>query len=51
VFRAVYLSLKTALDVAAPEAKDLNERLMNLYAAKTDLESLTDTAVHFAACS
>ena len=28
-----------------------NERLMNLYAAKSDLESLTDTAVHFAACS
>jgi hypothetical protein len=51
VFRAVYRSVKTALDVAAPEAKDLNERLMNLYAAKTDLESLTDTAVHFAACS
>lgn len=51
VFRAVYRSVRRALDGAAPEAKDLNERLMNLYAAKSDLESLTDTAVHFAACS
>ena len=51
VFRALYRSVRRALDVAAPEAKDLNERLMNLYAAKSDLESLTDTAVHFAACS
>jgi hypothetical protein len=50
-FRAVYRSVRRALDVAAPEAKDLNERLMNLYAAKSDLESLTDTTVHFAACS
>ena len=51
VFRAIYKSVRRALDVAAPEAKDLNERLMNLYAAKSDLESLTDTAVHLAACS
>jgi hypothetical protein len=51
VFRAVYRSVRRALDVAAPEAKDLNERLMNLYVAKSDLESLTDTAVHVAACS
>jgi hypothetical protein len=51
VFRAVYRSVRRALDVAAPEAKDLNMRLMNLYAAKSDLESLTDTAVHLAACS
>jgi hypothetical protein len=51
VFRAVYRSVRRALDVAAPEAKDVNDRLMNLYAAKSDLESLTDTAVHFTACS
>jgi hypothetical protein len=38
VFRAVYRSIKRALDIAAPEAKDINERLMNLYAAKSDLE-------------
>lgn len=51
VLRAVYRSVKQALDVAAPQAKDLNERLMNLYAAKCDIESLSDTVVHFAACS
>ena len=51
VFRAIYRSVRRALDVAAPEAKDINERLMNLNAAKCDLESLTDTTVHFAGCS
>jgi hypothetical protein len=51
VLRAIYKSVRRALDVAAPEAKDLNERLMNLYAAKSDLEGLVDIAVHFAACS
>jgi len=43
--RAVYRSIRKALDVAAPEAKDLTERLTNLYAAKSDIESLTDAVV------
>ena len=45
VARAVYRSIRKALDVAAPEAKDLTERLTNLYAAKSDIESLTDAVV------
>jgi len=38
-FRAVYGSLRNAIRVAVPEAYDLDERLANLCAAKSDLEA------------
>jgi len=38
VYRAIYGSLKTAIRSAVPEAQDLQERLINLYAAKSELE-------------
>lgn len=38
-YRALYCSLKTAIRAAVPEARDLHDRLINLYAAKSDLES------------
>jgi hypothetical protein len=38
VYRAIYGSLKTAIRSAVPEAQDLHERLINLYAAKSELE-------------
>ncbi len=38
-YRAVYASLRDAIRAAAPEARELEERLANLYAAKSDLES------------
>jgi hypothetical protein len=38
VYRATYGSLKTAIRSAVPEAQDLHERLINLYAAKSELE-------------
>jgi hypothetical protein len=38
-FRAVYSSVRNAIRVAVPEACDLDERLANLCAAKSDLEA------------
>jgi len=40
-YRAVYASLRTAIHTAVPEAINLDERLVNLYAAKSELETLT----------
>jgi hypothetical protein len=39
-FRAVYSSIRNAIRVAVPEAYDLEERLANLCAAKSDLEAV-----------
>jgi len=39
VYRALYGSLKTAIGTAVPEAQNLHNRLTNLYAVKSDLES------------
>ena len=36
-YRALYSSLKTAIRTAVPEAENLHDRLINLYAAKSDL--------------
>jgi len=50
-FRAVYTSVRHAIRVAVPEALDLDERLANLYAAKSDLENVTTAkALHSSAC-
>ena len=38
LYRALYGSLKTAICTAVPEARNLHDRLTNLYAAKSDLE-------------
>lgn len=38
-YRAVYLSIRRAVRAAVPGARDLDERLANLYAAKCDLEN------------
>jgi hypothetical protein len=38
VYRALYASLKTAIRSAVPGAENLQDRLTNLYAAKSDLE-------------
>jgi len=37
VYRALFVSLKTAIRTAVPEAQSLHDRLTNLYAAKSDL--------------
>ena len=39
VYRALYVSLKTAIRTAVPEAQNLHDRLANLYAAKSELET------------
>ena len=39
VNRALYVNLKTAIRTAVPDAQTLHDRLTNLYAAKSDLES------------
>jgi hypothetical protein len=39
VYRALFGSLRSALRAAVPEAQSLRDRLANLYAAKSDLES------------
>lgn len=39
VNRELYVSLKTAICTAVPDAQGLHDRLTNLYAAKSDLES------------
>jgi hypothetical protein len=38
VYRALFGSLKTAIQAAVPEAQNLQDRLTNLYAAKSELE-------------
>jgi hypothetical protein len=40
VYRALYSSLKAAICTAVPEAQNLHHRLTNLYAAKSDLETV-----------
>ena len=39
-FRSIYSSVRNAIRVAVPEACDLDERLANLCAAKSDLENV-----------
>jgi hypothetical protein len=39
IYRALYGSLKTAILTAVPEAQNLHNRLTNLYAAKSELET------------
>ncbi|MFZ3329571.1 MAG: hypothetical protein WA197_02990 [Candidatus Acidiferrales bacterium] len=38
VYRALYANLKTAIRGAVPQAQNLQDRLTNLYAAKSELE-------------
>ena len=42
-YRALYSSLREALRAALPEAQNLEERLANLYAAKSDLQDAAQT--------
>jgi hypothetical protein len=44
-FRAVYSSVRNAIRVAIPEATDLDDRLANLCAAKSDLENVAAARV------
>jgi hypothetical protein len=44
VYRALYSSLKAAMCTAVPEAQTLHDRLTNLYAAKSDMETVEGTA-------
>jgi hypothetical protein len=37
-YRALYISLRTALCAVAPEAQNLHDRLTNLYAAKSEMQ-------------
>jgi hypothetical protein len=39
-YRTIYGSLREAIRTAVPEVRDLDERLANLYAAKSDLENV-----------
>jgi hypothetical protein len=39
-YRAVYGSIRSAIRAAVPKTRDLDERLANLYAAKSDLENV-----------
>jgi hypothetical protein len=39
VYRAIYSSVRDAIRAAVPDARDLDERLANLYAAKSELEA------------
>jgi hypothetical protein len=40
-YRSVYATMNKLISGEVPEAKDLNERLTNLYAAQSDIETLT----------
>jgi hypothetical protein len=37
VYRTLYSSLKTAIRIVVPEAQNLHDRLINLYAANSEL--------------
>ena len=39
VYRTLFGRLKTAICTAVPEAQNLHDRLINLYAAKSELET------------
>jgi len=39
-YRALFSSLKSAIHNAVPEAQNLLDRLINLYAVKSDLENM-----------
>jgi hypothetical protein len=39
VYRTIYITLKTAIHSAVPEAQELHDRLTNLYAAKAEMEN------------
>jgi hypothetical protein len=47
-YRAVFARLRDALRAFVPEARELDERLANLYAAKSELESTPAKASHSA---
>ena len=47
-YRAVYASVRNAIRAVAPQAHDLDERLANLYAAKSDLENLPAAKASYA---
>jgi hypothetical protein len=44
-YGAVYSSVRSAVRAAVPEACDREERLANLYAAKSDLEAMPDAQI------
>ncbi len=43
VYRPLFGSLKTEILTTVPEAHNLHDRLINLYAAKSDMEILVAT--------
>ena len=45
VYREIYRGLREAVRAAVPDARDLEERLANLYAAKSDLDSAPDNPI------
>jgi hypothetical protein len=47
-YRAVYASVRNAIRAAVPQARDLDERLANLYAAKSDLENVPAAKASYA---
>lgn len=47
-YRAVYTSVRNAIRTAVPQAHDLDERLANLHAAKSDLENAPASKASYA---
>ncbi|HEV3480772.1 MAG TPA: hypothetical protein VGR97_00435 [Candidatus Acidoferrales bacterium] len=47
-YRAVYASVRNAIRAAVPQAHGLDERLANLYAAKSDLENVPTAKASYA---
>jgi hypothetical protein len=45
VYRALYSSIRDAIRAAVPDVRDPDERLANLYAAKSDLELVPNTQI------
>jgi len=45
VYRVVYSSIRDAIRAAVPDVRDADERLANLYAAKSDLEPVPNTQI------
>lgn len=45
VYREVYRNLREAVRAAVPDARDLEERLANLYAARWDFDAAAETTV------